>query len=562
MAQDDLPLKLIFTRWYNSIREWILDDINQMLANTIVGGKLVGSKLSGTIPSTVIKASLPLTTKGDLLTYGTGLQRHAVGANTYVLTADSTQTDGVNWLPVSGTGSSTLAGDTDVSISSPAISDHLIYQTSDSKWHNHAEVFNILADGADPTGVNDSSSAFQTRINAILGGSVTGVILVPPGTYKMSSTVTATTVSTSVGVRILAHGATFKPANSVTCFHAVGGVGAQLFGIEGANFDGTGTTGTSAIIIENVQSWAYVHDCWFNKLATYGVEVLNSGSAGNFCEGVTFRDSNWFQCGTGIAFTRTGGDVSQGEFVIDNCGLSECTTGILFDGGVNVYRGRMDKTTIWTQPGDTGININNADVRYNTWEVRFEGFSGGGTNMVVGTVTSSETLEIHTGFEHCTVPGFTNPSGYTLTWYVGPQGYSWGTSQQVWAGDTTDTQPRLRSDMGFSGGGGLWFGPGGSTAVDTSLFRKAVKVLTTNGAFVPASFTTSTVPSASSAGAGALAWITDAPGGAAFEYSDGVSWNVLVPTDTDVRWEPLVNNSSASPPDFIVTNGDIIVAAD
>ena len=67
MANDDLPLKLIFTRWYNSIRDWILDDVTQLISGTIVGGKLVGSKIGGKIPS----SSIPNTavTPG---TYGDG----------------------------------------------------------------------------------------------------------------------------------------------------------------------------------------------------------------------------------------------------------------------------------------------------------------------------------------------------------------------------------------------------------------------------------------------------------------------------------------------------------
>lgn len=42
----------------------------------------------------------PLTTKGDLITFnGTNNIRHAIGTDGYVLTADSTQPDGTNWLP-------------------------------------------------------------------------------------------------------------------------------------------------------------------------------------------------------------------------------------------------------------------------------------------------------------------------------------------------------------------------------------------------------------------------------------------------------------------------------
>ena len=61
-------------------------------------------------------AASPLTTKGDLYTFSTSDARLAVGTNTHVLTADSTQPTGIKWAAAAG-GSSGLTKITSASFS-------------------------------------------------------------------------------------------------------------------------------------------------------------------------------------------------------------------------------------------------------------------------------------------------------------------------------------------------------------------------------------------------------------------------------------------------------------
>lgn len=49
-------------------------------------------------------APVPLTSKGDLLTFSSTSARLGVGSDTQVLTADSTQTDGIKWTAAAGGG--------------------------------------------------------------------------------------------------------------------------------------------------------------------------------------------------------------------------------------------------------------------------------------------------------------------------------------------------------------------------------------------------------------------------------------------------------------------------
>ncbi len=75
------------------------------------------SGTAATITGSIVKANTPLTTKGDVwATDGTSMHRLGVGTDGQVLSADSTQTDGLKWISASGTGTVTS-----VALSLPAM---------------------------------------------------------------------------------------------------------------------------------------------------------------------------------------------------------------------------------------------------------------------------------------------------------------------------------------------------------------------------------------------------------------------------------------------------------
>jgi hypothetical protein len=82
-------------------------------ASNVTGTVAIANGGTGqTTQTAAFDALSPTTTKGDLIVSdGTDNVRQAVGANNYVLTADSTQATGIKWAPASGSGL-TISNDT------------------------------------------------------------------------------------------------------------------------------------------------------------------------------------------------------------------------------------------------------------------------------------------------------------------------------------------------------------------------------------------------------------------------------------------------------------------
>jgi hypothetical protein len=119
--------------------------------NTSDANKPVSTATTTALSGKIDKSTA--TTKGDILAASAAstITRLGVGTNGQVLTADSTQAAGIKWATVSGGGgSSTLAADTDVTISSPSSNQVLAYSSGSSTWVNHtlaeSDVTNLTSD--------------------------------------------------------------------------------------------------------------------------------------------------------------------------------------------------------------------------------------------------------------------------------------------------------------------------------------------------------------------------------------------------------------------------------
>lgn len=164
----------------------------------------------------------------------------------------------------------------------------------------------VLDYGADPTGVSDSTTAFQSAINDVsaLSG---GVVFVPAGTYLISQL----SMSGSVAVQMLGSGGgsvlkwTFNagaaPGSMITVT-----AGASRCVFENLRFDGSGLTnpdaargnhllridGAGGSVIET-----HVVECWFgNMTAASGDGVHVVGTAGNLVSRLWVRDCEFSGC--------------------------------------------------------------------------------------------------------------------------------------------------------------------------------------------------------------------------------------------------------------------------
>jgi hypothetical protein len=188
------------------------------------------------------------------------------------------------------------------------------------------EVVNVLDMGADPTGTQDATVAFRNAVALAASVSVGGgTVYVPPGTYKITDTITVPTAIRIVGSGADATILTFAPTTSVFLFQAGGSTAGWYCGWE--NFSVNVTTSNAAGV------WDIQDQARFFSFARLNVTGYAAGTG----TGVQFSgqvSANSFHCFQQCRFRQFASCMklsgfANGNLILD-CHFSACTDGLDF----------------------------------------------------------------------------------------------------------------------------------------------------------------------------------------------------------------------------------------
>lgn len=181
--------------------------------------------------------------------------------------------------------------------------------------------------GADPTGTNDSSSAFT---NAIAACPAYGTVIVGPGTYKLASEVT---IGKS-NITILGFGATITTATNGVYRKLMATAQSGLM-IQGIRFNGGYTSGGTGLGTGCVELTTCTNckilNCDFANSPSAGVNVLSA------CSEITVSNCDFNFCFVGI-FSNGDGSNDPHKLILSHChfrnGVGSTSTN--FSGGIKI----------------------------------------------------------------------------------------------------------------------------------------------------------------------------------------------------------------------------------
>jgi hypothetical protein len=195
--------------------------------------------------------------------------------------------------------------------------------------------------GADPTGVADSTSAWQAALTA------GGLIIVPPGTYKITSTLTGTVIPTTIYCPGGKWATTVNYTGTGDClrmYNSVNG-GGNLYGggVKGLTIDGTSASAGAAGL--------HIGD-----MDTFEVDVAVANFSGAGSIGVHFDNTVWFTEETrgyiwshnntsAVVFDTSGATTSQNSFDYTDLDIEILAVGnqdgVVFTNGALMVHGRL-----------------------------------------------------------------------------------------------------------------------------------------------------------------------------------------------------------------------------
>ena len=153
---------------------------------------------------------------------------------------------------------------------------------------------------ADPTGALDSAAAIAAAYAAL--PATGGCLFVPPGTYKLSSTVTLNNTSAKRPC-IDGYGAVFAPDANVTAITIANGDSTFApVTIRGLTIDGGSRTGTGGVLV-NASYGTKLYDVQLLNLKGTALEIRGTNPSSAFAESTDLNNVYVSNAATAIAFT-------------------------------------------------------------------------------------------------------------------------------------------------------------------------------------------------------------------------------------------------------------------
>lgn len=350
------------------------------VANITVDAKgRILSAANGT-PGTVS----PLTTKGDIYTFSTGQARLPVGTNGYFLTADSTQSTGLKWVPASGTGTVTNVSST----------------TTDLTVVNGATT---------PTLTLNSAPKLTTARN------INGVAF--DGTADISVPITGL-ITAGTNVTITGSGTSLSPYTINSTASGTGNVVGPASATNNAVALYDGTTGkliknsSTAVDANNNISFNNYIAAAASVTSAGGTTILTAASArtqiltGSSSQTFQLPDATTLQIEMTFVFNNN----SSGSLIITNNGTTNLYT--VPAGG-------------FVQAAPTSVSTANGTWDFHPWAPSTVTWGSGVTGLVMNSALST-TPSINAGTPSATVPAFVPQRASNTTGFGGDSTHLYG----------------------------------------------------------------------------------------------------------------------------------------